>query len=97
MYESLGTGYILQALLHVIFVLRRTLFVLNLVGLEQHVGLQICLQMMLTGAYTICLIQIRPFEEKFDNQREIFNEACVMLVLYCYAMTTSTQLAGEER
>ena len=97
MYESLGTRYILQALFHVIFVLRRTLFVLILVGLEQHAGLQICLQMMLTGAYTICLIQIRPFEEKFDNQREIFNEACVMLVLYCYAMTTSTQLAGEDR
>ena len=97
LYESLGTQSVLQAIFHVIFVMRRALFVLILVSLEQHAGSQICLQMVLTGAYTVCLIQIRPFEEKFDNQREIFNEVCVMLVLYCYAMTTSTQLTGEDR
>ena len=96
-YEDLATKSKLQASFHVVYILRRALFVVILFYLEKHSSLQLCFHMILTMFYIMYFAHIEPYEVRVANDWEIFNEVCIMQVTYCLAMTTSPYLTPEDK
>ena len=71
-----------------VFLGRRILFVLILIYLNDYLGLQLCLHLILNLAYMGYFAVVKPYSQKDQNEWEIFNEVCVMIVTYILLFLT---------
>lgn len=61
---------------------RRLLFVMIIIKFRDRSGMQLILNKILTLAYILYLIHFKPFLDPNQNNGQIFNDVCILLVSY---------------
>ena len=79
----------------VMFLLRRTFFVIISIWLFSNLIAQLALQILMTVIKFAYLIQFQPFEDRLVQKLEIFNE--IMLILIIDVMFCFTDIIPTER
>lgn len=81
-YEGYKTDKFATAIFQVVFMIRRIIFVMIIILLKEQSGMQTILNVALTLVYIVYLAHYKPCEELGQNNNEIFNDCCTMLVSY---------------
>ena len=64
------------------FTLRRLLFAVSIVYLDDHLIIQLIVNMLLSVAMIIYIGKVCPWESKFNNKLEQFNEFSCLILQY---------------
>lgn len=79
-YQDLSTTSFYKSIFHVVFLMRRLVFVLTVMFLNDYPTIQLIILVKLSLAYCCYLSHYRPFAEQELNDGEIFNEVCIYLI-----------------
>ena len=79
-YADLSTSNFYKSIFHVVFLMRRFVYVITVMFLDEYVGIQLMILSKLSLVYLCYIIHWRPFSEPDLNEGEIFNETCIYLV-----------------
>ena len=71
-----------------LYFLRRAIFVITIYLLEEHLWLQITIQMLSTLVVLITLLATKPLESKRSNRIEVFNECTILGLIYLLSCFT---------
>ncbi len=68
--------------------LRKLIFALTLVSDANSQGIKLLGNIFMEYLYILFLIRGRPYESRFKNNLEIFNEICIYLVMFTFVPFT---------
>jgi hypothetical protein len=85
----------LKSYFHVFFLLRRLIFVLIMIYLNNYLFLQLALHIILTLLYISFFLVIKPYRDPEANRWEVFNEICVASVSYILIIISDENLSLE--
>jgi hypothetical protein len=71
-----------KAYFHVFFLMRRLVFVMIMIFLNEFLFLQLAAHIIVTLLYISMFLIVKPYRDGKSNQREVFNELCVLAVSY---------------
>ena len=94
MYLGLNTDRVISLTYTIVFMVRRSLFVVVMFFLSNQPAIQMNLFIFMSNLYIIYLNQVSPYEEKQVVITETFNE--VMLMLICYHFILLTDLLSDQ-
>ena len=81
-FTDLSTKTPEQAIFHLVYMIRRIIFVLIITFLDNMCFFQIIAHTVLTILYTIYILAIRPFKDNETNKIQVLNEISVLLTTY---------------
>ena len=93
-YQDLNLNNFYRSIFHVVFLMRRFLYVVTVMFLQAYPSLQLIILMKLSVCYICYIIYWQPFAEKGLNQVEMFNEICIYLVIVNFLIMNS-QVDGK--
>ena len=95
-YADLSINNFYRSTFHVIFLMRRFIYVLTVMMLSEYVGIQLIILTKLSVFYCCYIIYWRPFAEPDLNDGEIFNEICIYFIQMSFLIMQAVIDGKEE-
>jgi hypothetical protein len=75
--------------------MRRLIYAISIIFMVGVPGIQIVLQMSLSSAHLMYVLQTKPFDSPFENFLEIVNESTILVIMTSLLIFTDEKIDSE--